>query len=669
MKNILIKDISDKITFQKRLYKNKYLALFKNKFRCNKLSNRFSRIFNYFCLIIFIVIYYLYYLSLEKCFEGHRVCTKKTEWIQKKLYEGLSCGILLLIMWEFMIQKIVSKLHLLHVFLVFLLFYLYSHDLEFYDHGLFNFLGVISLLIIGNIIILPINIFFYLLKINKLLFIYIIFLIIFLISFNYYLNNFLGCKDWQKGLNNTYIENTINKYSCKVKIPKYCPYKFMKYLFDVTERTGVKCGISSDNKKNILKFSKSKYINETTKRIGFPRTNTESIWSDKSNQKKQLSKIISENLIDMDNQEILKSIKNESIPEIIVDFSENEKGKMIINMQFNKSLSMERKKLEKEYQPYSDNIMILYFDSISRVTGIRQLKKTLSFFERFMPYNSEQFHSFQFFKYHAFKHYTPGNFPKLFEDSYRNKHKSTRITYFLKKYGFITAFSNDMCFNYPYPNTLNEFTKEELCDHEFLLCDPNRKHINSITKRCLYEKTDIDYQYEYGLQFWKLYKNNRKFLMIVSNDGHEGTLEVIKYDDDVVFNFLNSLYKDNLLEETTILLLSDHGCPMPSIYYFNDFFQREKHLPMLFLMIPNKINETYYQQFRNIYENQQRFITAYDIYNTLCFLMLGNNYYYKKKKSKTEYIFESKLGINLFEPINVYRDPGNYSKMKRTICN
>ena len=63
---------------------------------------------------------------------------------------------------------------------------------------------------------------------------------------------------------------------------------------------------------------------------------------------------------------------------------------------------MQRKKLEKYYNPYSNNIMILYFDSVSRVTGIRQLKKTLSFFERFMPYNSKDFHSFQFFKYHAF---------------------------------------------------------------------------------------------------------------------------------------------------------------------------------------------------------------------------------------------------------------------------
>ena len=161
----------------------------------------------------------------------------------------------------------------------------------------------------------------------------------------------------------------------------------------------------------------------------------------------------------MDNQEILKSIKNENIPEIIVDFSENEKGKMKINLQFNKSLSLERKKLEKEYQPYSNNLIILYFDSISRVTGVRQLKKTLSFFEKFMSYNSKQFHSFQFFKYHAFLYHTPGNFPKLFEDSYRNKNKSTRITYYLKKYGYVTAFSNDMCNNYPYYNTLNKFTK------------------------------------------------------------------------------------------------------------------------------------------------------------------------------------------------------------------
>ena len=62
--------------------------------------------------------------------------------------------------------------------------------------------------------------------------------------------------------------------------------------------------------------------------------------------------------------------------------------------------------------------MILYFDSVARSTGIRQLKKTLKFFEEFMPYKgkfnkkypSENFHSFQFFKYHSFYMYTHGNY-------------------------------------------------------------------------------------------------------------------------------------------------------------------------------------------------------------------------------------------------------------------
>ena len=355
------------------------------------------------------------------------------------------------------------------------------------------------------------------------------------------------------------------------------------------------------------------------------------------------------------------------MPEIIVDFSEKSNGKMLINLNFNESLSIERKLKEKNYHPYSNNIMIIYLDSISRVHGIRQLKKTLSFFERFMPLQSEKFHSFQFFKYHSFKYYTHGNYPKLFMNIFGKKKKKIRISYYLKKYGYITAFSNDMCSVNPYSNLLAEFTKEELCDHEFLLCDPNKKHINSMTKRCLYDKTNIDYQIEYGLQFWKKYKINRKFLMIVNNDGHESTMEVIKYDDDIIFNFLNNLYRENLLEETTILLLSDHGCSLPTVYYFNEFFEIEKNLPMLYIMTSNKPNETYYQQYHHIHENQQKFITAYDIYNTICYLMLGKKYFLKKK-FRSDYIFKSKFGTNLFESINNKRNPKNYKQMETNIC-
>ena len=590
---------------------------------------------------------------------------------KKKSNEGLVSSFLLSVLLELMVQKIVSKLHLVHVLFVFSSFYKFSHGLDFDDHGLFNILCLISLLIVGFILFIPFNILLYIIKKrNKLLiFFYCIFLIIFIISFKYYLPKIIGCNEWKKGLNDTYIKDDINfnKYSCKIRIPKYCPYKFMKYLLDITKLGRIKCGYSLNAKQNFLKFSKTKYINENTKKIGFPITNEFILWSDKSNKKKKISSIVGKNLIDIENLVQIKNIRKGNMPEISVDFSNNTYGKMLINLNFNKSLSIERKRIEKEYHPYSNNIMILYFDSISRANAIRQLKKTLNFFERFMPYNSENFHSFQFFKYHAFKYYTPGNYPKLFIDMYRRKKKRFRISYYLKKYGYITAFSNDECSVNPYSSLLRDFTKEELCDHEFLICDPNTKHINSMTKRCLYDKTNLDYQFEYGSQFWRLYKSNRKFLMIVNNDGHESTMEVIKYDDDIIYSFLNNLYNENLLKETTIILLSDHGLSLPSVYYFNEFFEIEKHLPMFFIIISDKDNQTYHQQYHEINENQQKFITAYDIYNTLCYLMLGNKYY-KKKNSKREYIFKSKFGFNLFEPINKKRSPKEFKAMEKSIC-
>ena len=367
------------------------------------------------------------------------------------------------------------------------------------------------------------------------------------------------------------------------------------------------------------------------------------------------------NLIDMDNKEQLKIIGKDNFPEVIIDYTNNPYGKMIIQLNFNESLSKERKRYEKNSNPYSNNIMILYFDSISRSTSIRQLKKTLKFFENFMNYKGnynihyplEKYHSFQFFKYHAFYGNTYVNYQKLF---YWNK---TRITKFLKHNGYITAFSNDICAR-DSCYIPKDLTKEEICDHELILCDPNMKSINSMFKRCLYDKINADYQYEYGFQFWTKYKNNRKFLLIVNNDGHEGTLEVIKYDDDIIFNFLNQLYNKNLLKETTILLLSDHGCPMPSIYYYYKFFYLDKYLPMCYLFIYDKKNISYNKQYKYIYKNQQILITAYDIYNTIIYLIFGKDY-------SKEKIIKS-FGINLFSEINTKRTPYNYKYMPKNIC-
>ena len=73
------------------------------------------------------------------------------------------------------------------------------------------------------------------------------------------------------------------------------------------------------------------------------------------------------------------------MPEVSVDFTDNIQGKMEINVHYDQSLSQERKLLEKNSEPLSNNVLVLYVDSVSRKNAIRELKSTLKFFEKFMP--------------------------------------------------------------------------------------------------------------------------------------------------------------------------------------------------------------------------------------------------------------------------------------------
>ena len=85
-------------------------------------------------------------------------------------------------------------------------------------------------------------------------------------------------------------------------------------------------------------------------------------------------------------------------------------------------------------------------------------------------------------------------------------------------------------------------------------------------------------------QFWRKYADNRKYSLISTNHAHEGTLSVIKYSDDIIVNFLNRLFNDNLLKEKSIIFLSDHGVGLPSLYYLYDFI-RQKYIYQHFFIL------------------------------------------------------------------------------------
>ena len=146
-------------------------------------------------------------------------------------------------------------------------------------------------------------------------------------------------------------------------------------------------------------------------------------------------------------------------------------------------------------------------------------------------------------------------------------------------------------------------------------------------------------------------------------------MESLKYLDNIIFNYLNSLFNDNLFKESTIFLLSDHGVGMPSIYYLSNFYYYEGHLPMLFMIINDRKNISYYKQYSNIYENQQVFITAYDIYNTVVHLIYGDKYSFIKYKTIDNDGPNSPFGNSLLTKMNKKnRTSQNFIKMFHDVC-
>ena len=645
---------------------NRYISIIYFKFYKKYFKNAFIS-------LIFFLMYLLFFLSLEKCTEGAEICSVKFGWIRKKLKEEIFSVILLEIIFQLMIYKIISKKHLIHIIIIFIVLFLFNHGLEFYDHGYFNFFYYCILLFILTLVLIPID-FMIVYKSRKniiiIFFSLYIFIIFFILLFIY--NKVSNCSDWPKGLNNTFIENNELFYGCQIEIPRICLYKLLENFQDYTKLSGKNCMKNKNGnilKENILKQSSSPYINNSIKRIGYPLLNKDLMcFLDSVEYNSTVLQYFYENLVDMDDNETLFKFFKEKMPEVQIDFTNINDYKLIIDLHFNETLSKERKILEKNSEPYSNNILILYFDSLSRANALRQLKKTTKFFEKFMGYKgnfnykypSENFHSFQFFKYHSFNGYTGVNFPFLFYGKNRTETNKSLITKFFKENGFITSGAMDWYF-IDNIRTYHNYTQEDMYDHLLLLCDPNNDHYSINTLRCLYGKQNTEYLIEYINQFWEKYRNNRKYSIIIDNHAHEGTLTVIKYIDEIIANFLNNLFNNNLLKDTSVFLLSDHGVGMPSIYYSSDFYQREYDLPLLLLIINDRKNITYEKQYKYIYENQQSFITSFDIYNTFGNLLYGNRYDTIENNTQERIAFKSPFGKSLFDRINPkQRNPMKY---------
>ena len=108
---------------------------------------------------------------------------------------------------------------------------------------------------------------------------------------------------------------------------------------------------------------------------------------------------------------------------------------------------------------------------------------------------------------------------------------------------------------------------------------------------------------------------------------------------------------------------------MPSFYNVYSFFRKELRLPMLYLIINERKNINYNEQYFNIQKNQQTFITGYDIYNTINNLLFGDSYLNIKNKTDSIDSPKTSFGESLFNYINPKeRSSKIYESMVHSVC-
>jgi len=452
-----------------------------------------------------------------------------------------------------------------------------------------------------------------------------------------------SCSDWLLGLKDTEMDNRINE-ECQLFPPSTCYFKIFYGLFDLSFITG-KTTCSKDRADNFqLNYIYLKEEMKSARLIGFPRTEHLDLFESLSGR--GLQKNIIENLIDMEKA----SDKEKEDIEAVINLIKNP-PELLINLKKNETLIKERTKIFEQYknEVLTKNVFYLFLDSLSRVNFRRKLPKFYKWIENKYIIDdnnnnnknngnekikkSQKHESFQFFKHHGVGYYTEQNMvPSMFGTYNNDKGGIHFLKYYIEK-GYIAGQALNSCSNEIF--AINKGTNLELLewarfDHEFFtpVCDLNyftkndgydiRMGANSMFMRCLYGKQVIEHSMDYAYQFMYSYKSEAKIFKLATYEGHEGTGELIKYQDDLFVEFFERLEREGLLDNTALFIQSDHGLVMMgpySAFKLEDFW-KELTLPTYFIILPSDIKDfNVYRE--NLKASENSLTTPFCVYRSL----------------------------------------------------
>ena len=614
-------------------YKKAYIIRRKEKLESIILSKYIPIIY------LMLISFSLYQKSLKGCDFDESTCLEADN-IKKfykhgfKLFQcSLIVGFILLLIFYNLIS-----IYIQIPFIATYAYYFYTYQgVDLKNHGIYN---SILLTIVSFIIFLC---YLYFFKLFKFLYKHKIrqffLLLLSLLSplfIIYYSVIEIECHNFYRGLNGLEISQKESENSCYLPKPNFCTIKLFDNIFDLSRIVYlIKKGIPPIPYISNYLYNKDLYC--------INRDNSKSVFYEHANRKKRLNKFgfnlsfpdtsifdfkkhsrvgkfhykVFNRIYDYDKR--IKKYNNSlnrkkrANPEVVVHFNnETDKGTLTMELRQDKRLIYKRRKLAAKFKVRYDNILFIFIDAVSKNHFRRKFPLTSNLLSKYLMTDlnndnkniENNITAFQFLKYNNFRPSTQVNIIPMFYGESMKSQKGTSLIKYFKEKGYITGGSENICHRelFLLEQDKNKKVVFESFDHEnfAMFCDPNYnppnnrvslfKGLFSMMRRCLYGKDTFDWVFDFGYKFLEKYKNERKFLRLGFIDGHEGTMEAIKYLDNSLYSFLDFYIKNYFTNSTAIFIASDHGENMISIHHLlnSDEFLYERTLGTFFLLLPTK---------------------------------------------------------------------------------
>lgn len=149
----------------------------------------------------------------------------------------------------------------------------------------------------------------------------------------------------------------------------------------------------------------------------------------------------------------------------------------------------------------------------------------------------------------------------------------------------------------------------------------------SPSKRCLLNKKAHKYLHEYLISFWENHLNLPKMAIVDHEEGHEPSMKILKSTDWDSMKLLEYFYENGYLDNTILLILSDHGIGYGSFRQTAAGVIEERNAYFT-LVVPKKrieAEENAEEIEKNLFENQQKVISMNDIYHVTMHLAQAPN--------------------------------------------